>query len=289
MSRIVFINRFYYPDNSATSQLLIELAEYLASQGKEVHVITSRQLYENANAGLVKNECINDVHVHRLNSFSFGRAHIIGRVLDYISFYVSLFLFLNVNLKENDTIVSKTDPPLVAVLPSIISCYKKIVLINWVQDLFPEVAEALNSKPPIKPVYALCRIVRNWSYKKADLNIAIGELMKERLIKNNIEPEKVVVIHNWHVGGRGKANKDDITQLKQTWGLHDKFVLGYSGNLGRAHECEIFLEAARKLACYKDIYFLFIGGGVGMTALKAHAKNQNIVNIILSPINHCLF
>ena len=52
MPRTIFINRLYYPDHSATSQLLTELAECLTVEGRQVHVITGRQLYEDANAGL---------------------------------------------------------------------------------------------------------------------------------------------------------------------------------------------------------------------------------------------
>lgn len=43
LMKIVFLNRYFYPDHSATSQLLSDLAFHLVSQGREVHVITSRQ------------------------------------------------------------------------------------------------------------------------------------------------------------------------------------------------------------------------------------------------------
>ena len=31
--------------------------------------------------------------------------------------------------------------------------------------------------------------------------------------------------------------------LRREWGLDDKFVVGYSGNLGRAHEFATFVDA----------------------------------------------
>ena len=39
--KLIFINRFFYPDLSATSQLLSDLAFALASEGAPVHVITN--------------------------------------------------------------------------------------------------------------------------------------------------------------------------------------------------------------------------------------------------------
>ena len=42
MAKIIFVNRFFYPDQSATSQILTDLAFFLAEETHEVHVITSR-------------------------------------------------------------------------------------------------------------------------------------------------------------------------------------------------------------------------------------------------------
>jgi hypothetical protein len=40
--RLIFLNRFFFPDHSATSQMLTDLAFALAAGGHEVHVTTSR-------------------------------------------------------------------------------------------------------------------------------------------------------------------------------------------------------------------------------------------------------
>ena len=52
MKRIIFLNRFFAPDHSATSQLVSDLAFSLAEFGRDVHVITSRQLYDDPLAKL---------------------------------------------------------------------------------------------------------------------------------------------------------------------------------------------------------------------------------------------
>ena len=51
MPRIVFLNRYFAPDHSATSQMLSDLAFYLAGAGHEVCVVTSCQRYDDAAAG----------------------------------------------------------------------------------------------------------------------------------------------------------------------------------------------------------------------------------------------
>ena len=52
MKRLIFLNRFFFPDHSATSQLLSDLAFHLAAAGRQVHVITSQQRYDHPGARL---------------------------------------------------------------------------------------------------------------------------------------------------------------------------------------------------------------------------------------------
>jgi colanic acid biosynthesis glycosyl transferase WcaI len=46
MSRVIFLNRVFVPDHSATSQLLADVTTDLAASDYEVHVVTSQQLYD---------------------------------------------------------------------------------------------------------------------------------------------------------------------------------------------------------------------------------------------------
>jgi glycosyltransferase involved in cell wall biosynthesis len=57
------------------------------------------------------------------------------------------------------------------------------------------------------------------------------------------------------------------------WGLEDKFVVGYSGNLGRAHEFDTVLTASERLRHDPRIVFLFIGSGHNLDKLA------NLVNL----------
>ena len=46
MNRLIVLNRFFYPDHSATSQILTDPRRHFAASGVDVHVITSQQLYD---------------------------------------------------------------------------------------------------------------------------------------------------------------------------------------------------------------------------------------------------
>src|SRR6266446_9574176 len=106
MKRVIFLNRFFYPDHSATSQLVSDLAFHLASSGAaDVHVITSGQLYDSPRAVLATEEIIDGVHVHRLPTTRFGRSGLVGRGIDYASYYVLMWRRASALLESGDILV----------------------------------------------------------------------------------------------------------------------------------------------------------------------------------------
>ena len=44
--RLIFLNRHFLPDHSATSQMLSDLAFALAERGHKVEIATSRRIYD---------------------------------------------------------------------------------------------------------------------------------------------------------------------------------------------------------------------------------------------------
>src|SRR5882762_1434401 len=142
-SKIVFVNRFFFPDQSATSQILTDLAFYLAGSGHDVHVVTSRQRYEEPRASLPSAEVVKGVKIHRIWTSRFGRDKLLGRTADYLSFYLSAGWRLLHLAARDDTLVAKTDPPLISIVAAVVARLRGARLVNWVQDVFPETAMAL--------------------------------------------------------------------------------------------------------------------------------------------------
>ena len=83
--KLIFSQSYFYPDYSAGSQMLSDLSFYLAANGFDVSIVTSRGMYNDSGKPLLVYEELNGVDVHRVWSSSFGRKHYIGRVVDYIS------------------------------------------------------------------------------------------------------------------------------------------------------------------------------------------------------------
>src|ERR1700757_1978718 len=83
--RVIFMNRFFFPDYSATSQILTDLAFHLAGQGIDVGVVASQLRYDDPHARLPEVESIGGVAIHRTSTSRFGRSALVGRGFDYLS------------------------------------------------------------------------------------------------------------------------------------------------------------------------------------------------------------
>ena len=261
---------------------MYDLTTHLAQRQFDVHVITSRHLYDNPAASLRKHERVKGVTVHRVDTSTFGRFHLLGRSFDYVTFYLSATRSLFALVKPGDVVVAKTDPPLISVVAAMVARIRRAKLINWIQDLFPEVAGALGVGGMGK-LEDLLRSVRNWSLRTAFMNVAIGDGMATKLIEEGIQPDAIHVIHNWADGCAIQPVDRDKNNLRREWNLQDAFVVGYSGNIGRAHEFDTILDTAEKLKSAANIVFLFIGGGVQRDRIEKEARRRGLARIVFKP------
>lgn len=283
MRKIILVNRYFFPDHSATSQLLADLAFGLASGPyARVLIVTSRQLYDNPRVQIAARERIEGVEVIRVGGTRFGRGNLLGRAIDYLSFYVCATTALLGEARRGDIIVAKTDPPLISVFAALVSVVRKSVLVNWVQDMFPEVATALNVRG-IWLLQPISKWARNVSFRVARKNVALGAHMADRITREGIPPAKVTVIHNWADGKTLRPVPRDANRLRLEWGIGDRFVVAYSGNFGRAHDFKTLLDAAQQLKDDARLVFVFIGGGAYQNWINSQVNQRGLTNVLVKP------
>ena len=282
MAKTIFINRYFYPDHSATSQLLSDLAFDLASRGQDIHVITGGQLYTDPQASLLSEEVISGVKVHRVRTSRFGRARMWGRMLDYLTFYFGATWRLLRLIQPGDVVVAKTDPPMMSVCAAWASKIRKGVLVNWVQDLFPEVASSLEIGG-VRFVAPMLKRLRNRSLRQGRSNVVLGAIMAQRLRNEGVSSDRITVIENWADGDVIQPVNREDNPLRHEWGLEGKFVLGYSGNMGHVHEFKTMIDAAERLKEERDIAFVFIGAGIARPWLEAEVAERGLTNVQFRP------
>ena len=281
--KLVFVNRFYWPDESATSQILTDLCVALSREGHDVHVVTSRKRHDDPRATLVATERAAGVTIHRVWTTRFGRMNLSGRFIDYLTFYGTAWLRLARLVRAGDVVVAKTDPPLIAVVAASICGLRQARLVNWVQDVFPEVAERLGFRAASGIPGRILRRLRDGALRRAAVNVALSDGMAAHLMRS-APAARIVVIHNWSDGSAIRPGSRQDNALRREWQLDHAFVVGYSGNLGRAHDFDTILDACERLQRRKDVAFLIIGAGPQRARVELDAARRHLRNIQFRPL-----
>src|SRR5262249_11311588 len=144
--RLIILNQFFYPDHSATSQLMTELAESLVTRGLVVTALAGRGRY-NGGDKLSPREEFKGVRIERAWATSFGKRSAVGRVLDYLSFYVGASWKLLL-LPKHDIILALTTPPFIGLVALLIGRLRGMRIVSLVQDVYPDIAVALGALRP---------------------------------------------------------------------------------------------------------------------------------------------
>jgi glycosyltransferase involved in cell wall biosynthesis len=186
-------------------------------------------------------------------------------------------------LRRGDLLVAKTDPPLLSLLAAPIAKVKRVALINWQQDVFPEIASHLGANPLPRFLDDLLTRCRDASLRYATMNVVLGTRMKEHFINRGVPETKLCVFDNWADGEAIKPKSTSASRLRRELNLLDRIVVCYSGNLGRAHEFDTLVGAAQILRNEPKFFFLIIGNGAKMDALKHAVAEKNLKNFSFLP------
>lgn len=276
--RILFVNQYYWPDHASTAQHLTDLAESIAADGHECHVLCGLGQYKTGVAERPSYEVHNGVHIHRVRVSGFGRRTTLHRMCDYLSYYAQA-IRAAILMKRFDVVVTLTTPPLIGLIGTLLRWFKGSRQVFWSMDLHPDASVALGRMSRKHPVVRLLSGLSDMIYRQADRVVVLGPYMADRILSKGVRPERIREVPVW-------SRKDEIYPrdrqghpLRDELGLAGKFVIMYSGNLGLAHQFEDVIEAAKTLRDRDDILFLFVGDGPRLKEVKAAAEAESLANI----------
>ncbi len=273
MPRLFFINRFYWPDEPATAQLLTDLAEALAARGRRVTVITSRP------AGAPARETRRGVQIERVGPRRHPGKGLAAKAANFAVFLAAACWRLARLARGGDAIVALTDPPLIGVGAAVVARARGARLFHWTQDIYPEIALALSGAGWLR----LLRPLRDAAWRRAEACVTLGRDMAAAFTAAGVPAGRIQVVPNWAPAGVGPADPAAAGALRRSWGLEGKFVVAYSGNLGRVHDLGPVLAAAELLRGEPEIAFAFIGDGGARPALEAEVRRRGLAQVRFFP------
>jgi colanic acid biosynthesis glycosyl transferase WcaI len=281
--RVIILNQFFYPDHSATSQLMTELAESLVERGVQVTALSGRGRY-NGGEKLPPRESYRGVAIERAWATSFGKRTTAARLSDYLSFYLGSSWRL-ILLPRHDIVMALTTPPLIALVALLIGRLRGMRVVALLQDVYPDVAVALGAIDSRSSFTRALKRLNRFVLRRVDRTIVLGECMRDRVAPKAGAPpsNRIAVIHNWADGSEIKPLENGHNPFSAQHELAGLFVVLFSGNLGLVNDFATVLEAARLLADRLDILFLFVGEGSRACEIESFTERHGLRNIRTLP------
>ena len=290
--RLGLLCQHFYPEMKSTGLHMTELAVSLARRGWRLRVYCSRPTGPIATGPIVDEDrgrefpCDHEgVEVIRVRPLGRHEGGIAGRLVFGVSYVIAIAIRVVRDRRELAGFIVTTNPPFVGLAALLMRRLFAMPYVQIVHDLFPDSLVKLGT------IRERSSIARVWSrvtraiFREAALVVAIGRDMAEIITSlMGSRPAKVIIIPNWSDEAKVWPVPRADNAFVRTTGVADKIVIQYSGNLGRNHNVECLIEAAKLLADDPRVVFQFVGGGAKKSLLEKQARDARLTNVRFLPL-----
>ncbi|MGN0602261.1 MAG: glycosyltransferase family 4 protein, partial [Oscillospiraceae bacterium] len=295
--KLLIYAHYYVPDVASTGQILKELAEGMLDTF-DITVICVVPSYDGTVDDRYKTkrfykENINGVNVLRIRVPEFSKTNKLSRIKNILGYFFGA-VFATFKVGKQDYVFSISQPPILGGLLGVWGKWiKHAKFIYNIQDFNPEQTMAVNYSKN-KLLLKLMMWFDKFSCKRSNRVIVVGRDMVETL-KNRFKGKKVpeyTFINNWidekEIYPLHFSNPK-VTEFRRRYGLENKFVFMYSGNIGLYYDLENILKviekfpAGTKNAEGRDVVFAFVGAGSILDNLIEYKETNHMENVVFIP------
>jgi len=298
---------YYIPDTASTGQILRELAEGMLDKFN-ITVICVVPSYLGTIEDKYKTkkyykEKINGVNVLRIRVPEFSKTNKKSRVKNIISYFFGA-MSATFKVGKMDYVFSISQPPILGGLLGVWGKWvKHAKYIYNIQDFNPEQVMAVGYSKN-KLVTSAMMWFDKFSCKRSDLVITVGRDLVET-VRDRFKGKKVpktVMINNWIDESEIyplPQDNEKVVAFKKKYGLEDKFVIMYSGNIGLYYDLEKLVKVMKqfrkgytltgvyeegpKTRDGREVVFAFVGAGSVLDKLVAYTEKHHFENVVFIP------
>jgi len=284
--RILFLSDNFSPELNAPATRTHEHARYWVKWGHDVTVLTCApnfpegKVFPGYRNRWYQSEIIDGIKVVRVKTFIAENKGFLIRILDFVSFMLSSFVF-GLFQKKPDLVVA-TSPQFFAVVGGwLLAVVRRVPFVFELRDLWPASIIAVSAMQNSSFLHFIEHL-ELFLYRRSKYIVALTESFKADLVSRGIPEKKIIVIPNGVDNSRYRPlpkNNELLAQLE----LSNKFVFGYIGTLGMAHGLDSVLQVANQLSNTSNIHFLFVGSGSEKQRLVETAQKMNLTNVTFVP------
>lgn len=283
---IKIISELYYPEETSTGYFVTGIAEGVAASGaSSVSVLCAQPTYSQKGLIAAKRECLNGVEVRRLAAPLGDKNCMVGRLWNTFSLSVRFAFSMFGFIRRGDVVMVVTNPPSLPLLVVWIAKLKGAIPVLLVHDVYPDVLVPTGLTHSGSALYRMVDLFQRHMLRQMRKIIVLGRDMQTRLslkLKQE-EIDRFVRIPNWGDGALIRPELRANNRVRSEQGLEDKFIIQFSGNLGRTHGLEDLVSLATHFNGQREVHFLIFGWGAGRGWLEGQILEQGLTNITVLP------
>ena len=280
--KVLIVTQYFWPENFRINDLAIELKR----RKHEVSILTAQpnypsgKIFSNYGMKTIGKSVYKGISIFRVPIIPRFSANKFQLVVNYASYAFSASIFGALFFRRHnfDVIFVYEPSPITVGIPAIlIKKLKKIPIVLWVQDLWPESIEAVSATKSSIIIKFTEKLVR-WIYSHCDEILVQSKGFVEQIKLKGVSKNKIKYLPNWaedlykplEIKPKSSASKS----LKD-----NNFKILFAGNLGEAQSLNTIIAAADILRNEK-ITWIIIGDGRKKKWLQNEIQNRNLSNKI---------
>ena len=279
--KILLITQIFYPDEVSTAGLFTKLCEVLAEDNIDVEVWCAQPSYtirkRQPSKIIYKN-----IDIRYLFSTNFPKNSLFGRILNYLTFSVSL-IFRLLFSKGKTLVFTHTTPPSLGILVSFLCNIKRRKFVYILLDIFPDGLIRLGKVSDKNFFIRVWEKLNIRALERSQRIVVIGRDMKKWVIEKVKDvTEKTTYLPLWQDERLIIPMAIEVNPFVRQNNLQGKFIVQYSGNMGLWQDMESLGELVVSLK-QGDIEFVFIGDGMRRKELLESFKGEIPSNVRFFP------
>jgi len=205
----------------------------------------------------------------RKNSFT--------RAISWLKSTIQVLYYLKTKYSDHELFVSTNPPILVLILSLFKRPFSMIIL-----DLYPDVLVISKFISSSNPIYSIWGRINRKVFARAVSIFTLTNGMAKNLSKY-VKSDLIHVIPAWSSGFQLPDYINTPNPFIEKYELHDKFIIMYSGNLGKEHDVEALVFLADELKEIKEVVILIVGAGWKYETIKKEIEERELTNCRLLP------
>lgn len=305
--KILIFAHYYAPDTASTGQILKDQAEGMLEEF-DVTVICVVPSYGGTIEDKYKTqkyyfEKMNGVKIIRVRVPEFTKSNKMSRMKNIVAYFFGA-LGASRRAGKQDYVFTISQPPILGGLLGVLGKWQKHAkMIYCIQDFNPEQVMAVHYSDNKFLLWLMMKLDK-FSCRHSDLVVTVGRDLVENLKKRfkNKNVPKHTMVNNWIDEKEVYPLPEDnerVLEFKKKYGLEDKFVIMYSGNIGLYYDLERLVKVLKKFrkgytqngvyeegprtADGREVVFAFVGAGSVLDKLVMYTKRHHFENVVFIP------